>query len=468
MLLTTCRSPRRSSSLFGNLLTTCGLLVIASGAVVSADDEPATNQSSSKSIESFLMQRLVDRPNDAAAHRMLGRLRLDQNRLSQAESLLRRATELDPESAAAWFDAGRVAMRLDDTEDAAESFRRVISLAPDSDYAQDARQILDESGLATVVLAGYDITGFDGPGVAEALRDNERREEWTDAAPLNFWLESGVLYNSNVALAPSSRELRPDEPESFQGFLSPGIEWTVFDAGDWQAGTRYTGNFTLNEGSFRQFNLQSHTPGLFLQTVCETDSVIFMPRVVYEFTRDEFDQEEFSTRHSVLSVVDAWWSPASLSRAFVSVNQTDFIDDGSVPSIQSQDGWTTTLGLSHEVFPGDWFLTSLQAGVSGTLADIDGSDFRYQGVSLFSTLTAPLPCDAELSVTASWGYRDYYDFEGAPSRDESVWQIGGEAGRWITDHFRIAIVAGYDRFESDNVLFAADRVQAGLLTTLIW
>ena len=68
-------------------------------------------------------------------------------------------------------------------------------------------------------------------------------------------------------------------------------------------------------------------------------------------------------------------------------------------------------------------------------------------------------------MRGGWGFRDYYAYQFTPSRDENVWQVSTELRKQITDWMRIAAVFRFSRFDSENVLFQADRTLAGVVTT---
>jgi len=438
--------------------------------VAAGDELPTTTEQGSQkqTIEAELEQRIERDPTDAASLRLLARFRYRQKRYTEGRGLLTRVIKLQPDSAAAWFDSGRYALKSGNEDEAVAAFERVIQLAPESEYASDASVMMDEADLTPIVQVGYEVTRFDGRNAVDSLRDLPAEQSALGSEPFRFQLELGAIFDSNIQLAPSSRELSAIDLGSFQGFGSPDAEWTLIDQPAWRAGAVYRGHFTLNEGNFRAFNLQSHVPGIFVESVSDGVGPVLIPRAVYEYTRDEFDGETFGQRHALTSALSTEWDESATTTLYVAVNQSEFVNDGDVPSIQSQDGRTTSLGLSHQILPFNDLVTTWTVGIDGAWADVDGSDFRYYGVSVFSVLTRPLPCDADLTASASWGYRDYFDFEGAPSRNENVWHVGGEGGKRLNDYVRIAGVVGYDRFESENVLFDADRLQVGLLTTLAY
>src|SRR5687768_13555222 len=90
-------------------------------------------------IRRHLEAKLAANPADAGAWRLLGRLHLQAGRLAEAERSLERSILIDPLGVAAHFDFATAMEKGNRTERAAEHFRRVVELAPASEYAAQAQ-----------------------------------------------------------------------------------------------------------------------------------------------------------------------------------------------------------------------------------------------------------------------------------------------------------------------------------------
>lgn len=64
--------------------------------------------------------------------------------LPQSETLLQKATTLEPDNARAWLSLGFVIKSEGRTDEANAAFNKVIEIDPDSDYAQGAREYLGQ------------------------------------------------------------------------------------------------------------------------------------------------------------------------------------------------------------------------------------------------------------------------------------------------------------------------------------
>ena len=267
----------------------------------------------------------------------------------------------------------------------------------------------------------------------------------------------GSVYNSNVALAPTSRELTPESPEGLQAFFSPELELAVFRTPDWEAGVLFYGHFNLNEGHLREFNLQSYQPGLYLERMLVFGSTVVVPRLQYDFTHDEFEGVTFGNRHALtLSSVFSWSDLHSSYLGWV-IDDANFAQDGSFAPVTSKDGVSNTLTASHTLYVEQRWLSFIRGGVDWQNVDAEGSDFAFRGATLFAVAEVPLAERWTLNVRGSWGFRDYPRFEFDPPRDEDVYRAGARLRYDLTDNLAASAVFNYDRFDSENPLFAADR-----------
>lgn len=439
------------------LLSWAGLSVV----VVPAHAQPADGTASA-TMEGRLQERVRARPEDAAAWRLLGRIRWRRGDLPAAHEAFRRAVQLDPGSAAAHFDLGRALLAQGQPDAAGLHLRRVLQLAPDSDYAKEARELLRQLPFSPdpsqVVQAQFELKGLDVPTAAAPAASDAPR-------PYEIRLEAGTVYNSNVGLTSLSTEVFPQNQGGAQGFLAPHLAyWLPFGEG-WRTGAFLDGNFTLNEGPFHQFNLQHYQPGLFLQRSLEWEAIEFIPRLQYDFTYDAFEGKTFGTRHALTTSVDANWCKGQTSLVYARVDYTNLLDDGFSPAITSQDGWTYTAGLSHAIDPGLAHLSLIRCGVDLQQADLAGSNFAYRGVYLYGEADVPLAYGTTLCLQGGWGYRTYPEFQFTPSRDEPIWRAAVEVRKIINEHWSASGTFTYDLFDSQNDFFKAERFIGGVFMT---
>lgn len=434
--------------------------------VVCLADRDAVAQGSPPLI-GYLQSRIAANPNDASSWRMLGRLYAQSGQNEAALHALERAVSIDPGSAAAHFDFAFVLRSVNQLTDAADHFTRATELAPDSEYAQKAREHLTSlppPRQSQVMQAGYEIKQFDGLDQREPL---ELRETPSAQAlqPLSFRIEGGALYNTNVALTPTSRGFFTDEAASVQGFLNPDLEYRLVNGDMWRAGPTFVAYLNVNENAFSHLNLQSYQPGLFVERTVPLATTILVPRLQYTFTHDEFAELTFGNRHALTLSATSLWDCGDTTFVYWSGDYTNFADDGSNPVTSSRDGWTNTAGASHTHYMGLRFLSTLTGGTDLQYADTDGTDFAFMGVSLYASAEVPLAETWSATLDGSWGYRDYFRSDLVPSRNEHIWGAGARLRKRFNLHWSLAAVFNYNRFDSANEFFNAQRFLTGLVTT---
>lgn len=416
--------------------------------------------------------RVAANPDDPRAWRMLGRIYEKSGAGPQAVEAFERSVELDPQNAASRFDLGKALLAAGKIKPAAGHLREAVQAAPESNYAAEAQLLLDalpaDAAGSAVVQAGFEINRFDGRDIEEESTSLPSFEE-TDGAglprPLSLRLETGLLYNTNVALSPTSRSLAPGTRESFQFYIQPDLEFRFFERDAWSAGVLFLGRFTQNEGNFRDFNLQSVQPGLFVERIAAFDPTVLAARLQYDFTQDAFDGDRFAERHALTGSVSSFWNNGDSTVAYISAANTDFIDDGLFPAFTSNDGTTWTSGVGHTWSPAFSRLKSFGVGVDLEHADLRGDDVRYNGVGLYADAEIPLMPSLSLLLNGGWGYRDYPGFTGAPERNEHIWQAGAKLRKRFNESLSLDLVVDWNRFASENDLFDADRLVTGAVLT---
>jgi hypothetical protein len=151
---------------------------------------------------------------------------------------------------------------------------------------------------------------------------------------------------------------------------------------------------------------------------------------------------------------------------YITASFTDFVDDGAIATETSLDGPSITGGVSRFFQTKISWLPTYTLGVDLESADTRGSDFRYRAITAHGGMTFQLHERWRLIPTAGLGYRDYYAFTGAPSRDEVTSRIHLRLQYQMNTTTSVSLVSGYDRFASDNELFDAQRTQAGIVITV--
>ncbi|WP_146516607.1 tetratricopeptide repeat protein [Rubripirellula amarantea] len=452
----------------------------------------------------LLQQRVEANPGHSEGWRSLGRL---QNALGDHQAALAssmRAIELDPFNAAAHFDVGQLLKALGLSDEASVHFNQVHKIAPASSYAEDLRAqghpslapataslgtplvlkndsatgnmaadspysavssatpIARVEGEQAVTPVGYQIQSFDG---SDDLEQRFLQLESEAEKPLNrlrVFIETGVLYNSNVTLTPVSRELAQSDSGSFQAFASPDLDWKWIRTENSRLGPMFRGYFTANESTFQEFNMASFQPGVFGERDFTWGSSEAIGRLEYIFSNDFFDGEQVDDRHAVTASLTVIRPDLDAIYSYLTIAQANFRDDGVMPSQTSLDGTTITAGTSRFFQTGVDRLPMWSLGVDLESADTDGDDYRYKSVNLHSSTGWNVSERWKFIPTCGIGYRDYADFSGPVSRNEFFWRAHGRLQYAVSDSFVVALVAGHDRFASENDDYDTERTEGGV------
>ena len=419
----------------------------------------------SESIESKIRERIAANPGNASNWRLLGRIFLQQENLPAAEHALRQAVSLDAVSPAARFDLGRVLVSTGQPQEAVIHLQQSVELAPDSDHAADAlallQQLQEDPSYATLI-------SFDGSWLDAPRADDYTLPEFKAATPaerFDLSLEAGLMFNSNVELAPISRQLSTSELSSFQTYVVPEVQYLLVDKADWQLGAVLDTYFNINENHLDAFNLQHYEPGFYLDRAAMWGETELATRVSYNYSYDLFGGQTFGDRHLLTTSLVAFHQRPIKSVVYWAIGYTDFRNDGAAPTIDSADGMTNTIGFSRSWEFERRRITQLDLGADVQWADLDGADMAYRGVFLYSDAKLPFVLGSVLTPNAGWGYRSFPDFAGAPSRDENLISAGFSLDKELSEHRTVTAFFSYERFDSPHPDFKAGRYTTGVFAT---
>lgn len=435
-----------------------------------AEESQAAAVESVAAIEAQLEDRVRRDPGDASAWRMLGRLRMQQSDWTGAMNALKTAIEVDQQSAAAFADFAAVSRELGEEAEAAGALQRVIDLAPDSEYAAAARVALAELTANGVVPVSYEVRTFDGSNDAPLIRDPRDEEETSSffqtlKKDLDLRVDLGAQYNDNVSMLPSSREAVFGTPASAQGTASISARYIAWANDTYRLGPTLDVDYTLNEGNQDNFNLQSYRSGAFVDAVYEYDDVKIKPRVAYSFTHDLFGGNTFGKRHTLASSVGFVWTPSQITTAYWSIDSNNIKNSKPQPEITSQDGTSNTIGVLHDYVRKDSKFRTFRLGADFTHADTEGSNYRFNGFSLYTQNVYVVMPKLHLTTKGGWAYRDYYDFTDTPSRNTHIFRTGAELRKYFENGLSLAAVTQYNTFVTKNHNFRSDRFLIGMVGT---
>ena len=459
-----------------------------------------------------IFKKLDEDPKHSDSWRLLGKILAKENKNDGALEALQRAVELMPENAAAHYDLGNLQSKLGKSGESQQHFQKVYDLAPGSVYA---RRIL-ESGfeptlpdnnslrnsppsanqqefvgvnefiavaadetIGDVQKASFEIQTFDGSDDLDRriqqLDSNSQIDLQTNQPSAvgnqdidkrwRLFGETGVLYNTNVALTPISRQLASNAESSAQWVANADLEWSAWKNDRWRAGPIARGNFTTNESQVSQLNLASFQVGSFFERELAIAGAPWISRLEYQFSIDQFGGETFGDRHSLTGSLTKINSTKNITYLYAILSSTEFRDDGGTPEVTSLDGNSYTIGVSRFFLTSSSRLPTWNMGLDYELADTEGQDFRYYSLRAHGQTTMTLANKLSLISSGALGFRTFPDFTGSVDRDEFTWRLGAKLKYQFNNRADISLTTNYDRFASDNDDFDLDRFTSGIITS---
>lgn len=431
-----------------------------------------------------LLQNMVrEDPTRSDSWRLIGRIHQKQGKMVHATEAFETALRYQPDNIAAHADLGDLLAELGQHQAAKTHYDAVMTLGPDSSYAEELAKrgfgssdspdrvstpddyLSDDDGRNPINLIGYEIQTFDGADDLERMLDVMESDAVTPTDKIRAVFEIGTLYNSNLSLTPISRSLRTGDGSSAQLFINPSLEWIAISKGQWRFGPLGRGYFTFNESDFDSLNLASFQSGLFVERDLEWAEVPLISRLEYVYGVDFLGGDRFGDRHSMTASLTAILPDNDAIYGYLTTSYSDFSEDGMTPSVDSLDGVAYTAGISRFFMTDSKWVPTWSLGADLEHAATRGADFRYSAANLHTDATIQLLEKLSLTPKAGVGYRHYPDFSGAVDRDELTWRVGARLRWQFTKLISVSTIVGYDRFASDNEQFDTDRTEAGVVLT---
>ncbi|HUG69379.1 MAG TPA: tetratricopeptide repeat protein [Pirellulaceae bacterium] len=400
-------------------------------------------------------------PTNASNWRMLAKILHHRGDLAAAEEALQRALVLDPQSPAIHLDLGSLLLERQQVQAAIHHFSETVRLAPDSEQGEAANLHLNQLSFDPQFTM---LVAFEAPWIPRPQPEDvtaHLHHEQLPARRLAVEVDAGALFNSNVELAPISRQLSSAERGGFQTYIAPEFHYLLHDSAAWQLGTSFDAYVNVNESHLSAFNLQHYQPGVYFDYRSIRGETELVTRVNYEYAIDLFDGEVFGNKQALTTSLTAFHDRPMTTLLYWTIDYTDFRDDGAVPDFDSLDGLTNTVGMSRSWEFDQWLLRRLDLGADAQWADVRGSDQKYRGIFVYSEARTACLFGSELVASGGWGYRDYPEFSGDPSRNEILYVAGLQLDRRISENWRCTLFFNYDSFDTPNTTYSAERYRSG-------
>ena len=312
-------------------------------------------------------------------------------RHEEAIEVLREALAASPDNAALHYFLGVAAWKARQVDLATESFRKSVALAPDSAYADKARDYLGalESQIARD-------GGGDGEG---ATRD------W------NLALTAGLQYDDNVPAAAEGLE-----DGGLRGYESLTGDVVVFESGGLRLkglGFVYFSHHTERDN--QDFDLMVFEPGAELGYAFEAFGIPTLASARYTFDFTLTEGSPFSSTHEVTTAIAVRPHEAALTRLHHRLSIEEFKEDGINPPVTSRDGIDNAAGITQYVFccGQEHYLFG---GYEFSVKNARGDNFDRHSHKITGGLGVLLPYDVRVELFGEYAADDYGNFVSTRSR----------------------------------------------------
>lgn len=294
----------------------------------------------------------------------------------QAPPYLQRALELDPSLAGAVYYYQGLAFYASERDRLAQtSFERAVHTDPAAPLAGQAQRY---------------------------LKAIERREHAQHLFRLQGTI--GFEYDDNVVLEPNDDVLEFGEQRDGRTVFSLATQLLPVQQRAWQLGATYD-LFQNVHFSLDDFNVQSHTLGLFTQH--RLGRLTFRGEVNYNATLLEFD--DFSDGLTLQPSLVIRQNDTLFATLSTSLNWTRYDDnlaEGEDPNVRGRDGHVVRVGLQQTMLFNQK-KSFVRLGYQYEGSRNDGSDWEYDGHHLTVGLHTPLQWKIALYVDGAYHYRRY-------------------------------------------------------------
>lgn len=386
--------------------------------------------------ETELARLASENPEDVTILRYWAITLQKLERYPDSLAVFKRALTLAPTNPAVRYHLAVTLYKAGFPEAAAQSFADVLRLAPQSEYANLARQYLD--------------------AISAQLAKAQRPAE---PARFGVYAQAGAQYDSNILAAPDGAT-GDRNGGRYNGYLS-GRYYFARNA-DWVGTVDLSGYAAgYGESRFDALRISQWNPGVSLQRSIKLGPFPSVDAIRYDYLNVELDGEGYSKSNVVTLSSRIAFSPRTTTSFFYRYTHDAFADDGFDPRFSSRDADNHAAGVVNT-----WYLhdrrVEIDAGFELGTNDAEGVNFNYDTYTLRSGARFTLPAKLHLDVDLSWGRDRYPDFAGPVRRTTDRLDLDLSLKRWFGSRFLIQLNAAWRDEDSSYDALTWDRYILGL------
>ena len=367
-----------------------------------------------KAVE-VLREALNKAPDDLEANFYLG---VALNRLSEkeAESVLKRSLMEKPDNPHVNFELGLFYFNKNIDAEAGDYFENVLTLAPDGEYAAQAREYLKR---------------IEGKG---------REKKWA----LNFL--SGLQYDSNVIVSGGTLPAGISHKSDWNGLISLRGRYSLFNNSDMEL----TGGYSLYQTLHTKLDDYDVTQNLFDLSFLYGALPDIKLKLAYSFEYMLLGGNQYDYAHIIApSLIRDFgeWGSTTLDYRFRTISYSNF---GAFGANTDRDGDNHYVGITH-VLP-----LSKSYSVWGSYShdeELTRQTFwNYHGDRVAAGFRASLPYNAMADISGEYYHKGYEAVNPAlpgAIRDDDQFSLSFTVMKMLSQTFSLIAMEQYTRNQSN-------------------
>jgi len=373
-------------------------------------------------------------PDDAVT--ILRYIGISYHRLGQYEKAIaafEKALEIDPQNIPALFYMASTYFKISDTAAAREIFERIVSLAPESLYAE-----WSERYVQAIIQRETEYKQPGGPRLYEVF---------IQVAPQ---LDFNVPEDPNV-----SSSFSDDESFRFTEYASLGLR--TKQLGNWMLGTYFsTYQSQHTKKSMREFNLSTFNITPYINYTTTILGKSFSPMLSYNFNYSLLDYDSYGNSHTITATFNTGLTPNTLTMPYYRISFDSFDDKGFDPAISSRNATNNAVGIAQYFF-------FMERAINAWLAyefqhnDADGLNFNFNGNKFGAGVSVPIVWEIRGDLSGEYQRDDYSDFQGPRDRETNRFNVFVRLARNIAGPVYGAFSYSYTNENSNYEVLEFDR-----------
>ncbi len=331
----------------------------------------------------------------------------------RAVSVFNRILAVDANNVATRYHLGVTYYKQRQGHAALDQFERVGNLAPDSRYAELAREYIQ--------------------AIAEQ-RASVQRQGAIDR--FGLFLQIGARVDDNVPASATITKRTAEEIEGTSGNAYLSADFYFVRNPKW-VGTLNLSTYQAryDEDNLRRYDVSQAAGGISIQRNFKLGTKSIITKLGYEYFDIDLgaNDEPYSESHKVSLSSLFHFSENQSATVYAQLREDDFEEEGFNPVFSSRDADRAELGLVYTAYFADK-KADVTVNLSGAESDATGLNFNREALKAGMSLRFPSGFGTQIKLGANYTEHDYPEFSGPVRRETEITDYYVELSRWFGKH----------------------------------